>query len=157
MNAAALCESVLRRALHEVREKAIPVYTFALYHDHESSAISVCVDTEENSNVAVASMNRYNMKYFMSAVAEKDLKSASLWQANVGRSLSLGDFSLVNAAHTELGSVKVDKLFYLTMVESLIEVQDEVATLSPDRDRLVLACSGPNDEVAYVWAVPSAT
>jgi len=40
------------------------VYTFALYHDHESAAVSVCVDTEANSRRVVAHTNRYNMKHF---------------------------------------------------------------------------------------------
>lgn len=151
-----LLDSVLQSALSEVRQKSIPVYTFALYHDHESNAVSVCVDTEENSSKSVASMNRYNMKYFMKAIDEKDLKAASLWQANIGRSLSLGDFALVNLARTDLGKTKAVAAFYLSMVEALIRVQGEVIALSPNPERLVFACSGPNEEVAYVWSAQSA-
>jgi hypothetical protein len=153
MSTAELLSSVLHRALAEVRQKSIPIYTFALYHDHESSAVSVCVDTEENSGKNVASTNRYNMKYFMQAIAAKDLKSASLWQANIGRSLSLGDFTLVNCARTDLGKTKATPAFYLAMVEALVSVQSDVVALSPNPERLVFASSGPNDEVAYVWSV----
>jgi hypothetical protein len=92
-------------------------------------------------------------KHFAEAVAEKNLKTAGLWQANAGRSLSLGDFALVNAARTELGSITPDMAFYLSMIESIIAVQDEVAALSPNPEQLLFACSGPDDEVAYVWAM----
>jgi hypothetical protein len=151
-----LLDSVLQRALAEVRQKSVPIYTFALYHDHESNAVSVCVDTEENSAKCVASTNRYNMKYFMKAIAEKDLKAASLWQANIGRSLSLGDFTLVNAARTDLGKAKTTAAFYLSMIEALVRVQGEVIALSPNPERLAFASSGPDDEVAYVWSAQSA-
>ena len=152
MSAPKLFASVLQSALAEVRQKSIPVYTFALYHDHESNTISVCVDTEENSARCVASMNRYNVKYFMQAIADKDLKSASLWQANIGRNLSLGDFVLVNCARADLGKTKATSTFYLAMIEALVAVQSEVVALSPNPEQLVLASSGPNDEVAYVWS-----
>ncbi|WP_227818313.1 hypothetical protein [Nitrogeniibacter aestuarii] len=97
-------------------------------------------------------MNRYNVKYFMQAIADKDLKSASLWQANIGRNLSLGDFVLVNCARADLGKTKATSTFYLAMIEALVAVQSEVVALSPNPERLVLASSGPNDEVAYVWS-----
>jgi hypothetical protein len=70
-------------------------------------------------------MNRYNMKYFMQAIADKDLKSANLWQANIGRSLSLGDFLLVNCARTDLGKTKTTPAFYLAMIEALVAVQSK--------------------------------
>lgn len=153
MPPAALFASVLQRALAEVRDHAIPVYTFALYHDQESAAVSVCVDTQESSAKLVASSNRHSMKYFAEAVAEMDLKAASLWQANVGRSLSLGDFALVNVARTDLGKIKSNEAFYVTMIESVIAVQEEVAALAPDPGLLLFACPGPNDEVEYVWSL----
>lgn len=149
-------DSILQRAVAEVRQKSIPIYTFALYHDHESNTVSVCVDTEENSAKCVASTNRYNLKYFMKAIADKDLKAAGLWQANTGRSLSLGDFTLVNIARSDIGNTKATSAFYLSMIEALLRVQTEVIALSPNPERLAFASSGPNDEVAYVWSAPSA-
>jgi hypothetical protein len=155
MEARSLFASVLNTALSEVTVKAIPIFTFALYHDHESSAVSVCVDTEENSNRSVVATNAFNMRYFMKAIANGDLKAAELWQANVGRSLSLGDFTMVNVARTPLNSVPVDDQFYVSMVKALVAVQEQVAALSPNPERLVFACSGAEDEVAYVWSLPS--
>jgi hypothetical protein len=156
MNRLSFFTSVLNSALLDVAAKKLPVFTFALYHDHESGAVSVCVDTEENSNRSVVSMNRYNMRYFMQALTNGDLKSAGLWQANIGRSLSLGDFALVNAARTSLGNLTVDGGFYLDMMKSLVAVRDQVAALAPEPERLVFACSGANDEVAFVWSYESA-
>ena len=32
--------------LEHVKKHSVPVYTFALYYDHESPAVAVCIDTE---------------------------------------------------------------------------------------------------------------
>jgi hypothetical protein len=149
-----LFERVLGVALDEVRAKGTPVFTFALYHDCESRTVSVCVDTEDNSRRKVLSTNCYNMRHFLNAVAEGDLEAASLWQANIGRCLSLGDFTLVNVARTGQGEIPVDEQFYLSMVRALVKVQSQVALLAPHPERLVLACSSPNNEVGYVWSLP---
>ena len=155
MRASLLFEGVLEAALAEISAKAIPVFTFAMYHDHESRAVSVCVDTEESSARSVASENRYNMRYFVEAIDGRDLKAASLWQANIGRSLSLGDFALVNVARTPLGTVAANKKFYVSMVRSIMAVEDRIVRLSPAPERLLFASSGLDDEVAYVWSVRS--
>ena len=155
MDPSNLFAEVLEKAISEVKARQIPVFTFAFYHDHESAAVSVCVDTEENSNRFVVDQNRYNMGYFLPAVANGELTTASLWQANVGRSLSLGDFHLVNVARTEFGGGEVDEHFYVGMVRALVAVQDRVAQLSPHPERLVFVCSGADDEAGLVWALPT--
>jgi hypothetical protein len=152
---AQLFTQVLESALTEIDARAIPVFTFALFHDHESKAISVCVDTEENSTKVVQGINVYNMKHFMEAVRTGDLTSASLWQANIGRSLSLGDFAMVNVARTALGNLEVNTQFYVAMVQAVMAKQEVIAAFSPSPERLVFACSGPQDEVALVWSMPA--
>ena len=102
-------------------------------------------------------MNSYNMRYFVQAVATKNLKDALLWQANSGRSLSLGDFALVNVARTTLDQQTLDGTFYVAMVQSLMAVHKRVAALALNPERLIFICSGENDEVAYVWSMPSDT
>lgn len=149
-----LFASVLDNALADVKALSIPVFTFALYHDHESEAVSVCVDTEENSNQFVIATNHFNMRYFKKAIEIGDLQEAQLWQANIGRSLSLGDFKLVNLARTQLNGIPINDQFYVAMVQALVAVQARLATLAPKPERLVFACSGPNEEVAYVWSLP---
>lgn len=153
MAARELFQQVLESAIRELREHRFPVFTFALFHDHESRAVSVCADTAENSSKTVQSMNRHSMKYFMEAVAEGDLEDAGLWQANIGRSLSLGDFALVNLARTPIGTIKANKRFYLDMIRAVVDRQADIAALAPDPQRLLLACSGPELEVAYVWSI----
>ena len=155
MSAASLFHDVLESALSEIESSGLPVFTFAMYHDHESGAVSVCAESEANSARAVASMNAYNAKYFGTAVAKGDLKDAALWQANVGRSLSLGDFAIVNAARTDIGEVPVDDRFYVLMAQAVVAIQDRVAALAPQPEKLVFACSGADDEVALVWAMPA--
>lgn len=148
---------VLNRAIADLEAKKLQVYTFSFYHDHESNALSVCADTEENSKRTVAIINGNNMKHFMRAVREGNLQSASLWQANIGRSLSLGDFVAVNFARTDLANSSISNEFYLNMVQALINVQDRVAQLAPCPSDLVFTCSGPNDEVQYAWALPNSS
>lgn len=145
--------SVLNNAIAKLRADAVPVFTFAFYHDHESGAVSVCVDTEANSNRQVRSTNRYNTKHFRTEIAGGNLAGVSLWQANVGRNLSLGDFAKVNLARTAFNGPEVSDEFYLLMVRALLAVEDEIAALAPDPGRLIFTCSGPNDEVAYVWSL----
>jgi hypothetical protein len=146
---------VLSHAIIQIRERALPVYTFALYFDHESEAISVCVDTEENSARTVLSMNAYNTKHFHRAVSDGDLKMAKLWQASLGRSLSLGDFALVNAGRTELPGVEQDELLFATMLNALVAAELEVSKLAPAPRKLIFACSGVANEVEYVWSAAS--
>jgi hypothetical protein len=155
MPPANLVQTVLRQALAEIKSSGISVFTFALYFDHESSAVSVCVDTEENSARTVAQMNRYNAKYFHQSVAAADLKMAALWQANVGRSLSLGDFELVNVARTEVPQSAVDEQFFVQLVQELVGIESRVVLLATAHEKLLFACSSANEEVAYVWSAAS--
>ncbi|TDP61420.1 hypothetical protein [Roseateles toxinivorans] len=59
MSPSKLFSEVLANAISEVKRRQVPVFTFALYHDHESKAVSVCVDTEENSGKVVRSIVLY--------------------------------------------------------------------------------------------------
>ena len=155
MTATDLFRAVLVRALEELEAAPIPIYTFALYHDHESSAVSVCVDTEESSQRLVLSTNRYNAGHFLQEVRAGNLRGASLWQANIGRSLSLGDFARVNLARSPLNGLAIDDDFYLEMVRAVCEVAERIGALSPDPNRVIYATSGKDDEVAYVWSLPT--
>lgn len=149
---ARLVNEILGQAIARVRNEAVPIYTFALYHDHESAALSVCIDTEENSRRCVAQMNRYAKKHFADALTRGNLGAAALWRANVGRSLSLGDFALVNMARRDLGPLRDQDDFYLTLVRSLALVESPVLALSPDPERTLFCCSGADDETQYVWS-----
>ena len=147
-----LFDRVLADAITAVRRERIRVFTFAFYHDHESRAVSVCVDTEESSKRLVASSNAYNQKYFWPAIEQGDLDDAALWTANVGRSLSLGDFALVNLARTDLPRGKITKDFYLEMVRALSAKEEEIVSLAASRESLLFCASGADEEVALTWA-----
>ena len=155
MHPGELVDEVLNAAIAEVAARELPVFTFALYFDHESEAISVCVDTEENSARTVAAINSYNARHFHRALADGDLKMAELWQANIGRSLSLGDFALVNVARREMPGAEQSDAFFLLLMRKLVVREREIAALCLERERLVLACSGVASEVAYVWSANS--
>lgn len=71
-------DNTIDQGLAEAARRDLAIHTFALYYDHESPAISVCIDTAESSRRKVADINAYNRKYFEEAVAAGDLKTAAL-------------------------------------------------------------------------------
>lgn len=150
----AFIEKIIDQALSESECKQIPIYTFALYFDHESLALSACIDTEENSKATVARINTYNRKYFFQAVASGDLKGASLWLANAGRSLSLGDFHMVNMAREELpAGVSPNQEFFVSVVQTLVISERKIAAQAESPQSLLLCSSGMSGEVEYWWSV----
>jgi hypothetical protein len=104
----------------------------------------------------VRGINAYNLRYFCKAVDSGDLQTAALWQANVGRNLSLGDFTAVNLARTDLPE-DVSGVDYCAMVRVVMSRHEEIRTLSLDPSLTLLACSGPEDEVALVWSLPESS
>ncbi len=152
-------DRVIKAALAELAADPIPIYTFALYHDHESGAVSVCADTRESSLALVRQSNAWTMKYFAEHVRDGNWRSAVLFQANIGRSLSLGDFARVNVARTDLPSGAVDgESFYLAMAKAVIANQQEILGLALSREDVIFCCSDADSEVGLVWsALPVAT
>lgn len=147
-------DNTIDQALAEAARRDLAIHTFALYYDHESPAISVCIDTAESSRRTVADINAYNRKYFEEVVAAGDLKTAALWEANIGRSLSLGDFALFGAARAELApDFEPDPAFFLLMMQRVMAAEGRIAVLAKDRSELVLCCTGPDDEVEYCWSL----
>jgi hypothetical protein len=155
MQLSALIDEVLTDAIAESAAKKVPVYTFSLYFDHESAAISVCIDTRENSDRVAASINTYNTRHFHRSIADGDLAMAALWQAIVGRSLSIGDFTVVNSARREVEGIELNETLFLHMVRGLVARERDVLALAPSPESVVFACSGVNNEVAYVWSAAS--
>jgi hypothetical protein len=152
-----LFDDVLSRAIPQVREAGIDIFTFAFYHDHESQAVSICVDTEPNSARLVQRRNAFAIHHFSAAVADGDLKKAALFQANVERSISLGDFTLVNVARTGIGSIRADSDFYLNMIRALRAHESEIVSMASDPRRLLFCSSSEKWEVGYTWSYRGAS
>ncbi len=147
-------ESLIDEALLKV--KGIDIFTFAIYHDHESGFVSICIDTKENSEKQVAESNKYSMKYFRRFIGEGDLDSATLWQANIGRNLSLGDFQFVNVVEKELNKIEPDTEFYLSMVKALLNKSSLILLNSTHGNSLLFCCSTANEEVGLTWVQENA-
>ncbi len=147
-------ESLIDEALLKV--KGIDIFTFAIYHDHESGFVSICIDTKENSEKQVVESNKYSMKYFRRLISEGDLDSATLWQANIGRNLSLGDFQFVNVVEKELNEIEPDTEFYLTMVKALLNKSSLILLNSTHGNSLLFCCSTANEEVGLTWVQENA-
>ena len=146
------------KLIDEALEKAggIDIYTFAIYHDHESDFVSVCIDTKQNSEKQLLESNKYSMKHFRRVIDEGDLKEAALWQANIGRNLSLGDFEAVNIAEKEIRSRSIGNDFYLAMVKAIQNKSDNILQQSTFGSSLLFCCSTGNEEVGLTWVQENA-
>jgi len=147
-----IAAAVIDQALAEVVADQIPVFTFALYFDHESPALSVCVDTRSNSDAQILEQNAYSSRYFHRSIADGDFEQAKRWQANVGRNLSLGDFTKVNIARVELDLPNYTDVDCVALVRELMSREAEIRSLASSPDDLVFCCSTPEDEVGLVWS-----
>jgi|TARA_B110000211_G_scaffold233531_1_gene300032 hypothetical protein len=147
-------ENLIDEALSKV--SGLNIYTFAIYHDHESGFVSVCIDTEENSKLKLEKSNEFSMKYFRDNVRKGDLEQAMLWSANIGRNLSLGDFSAVNISAKEINDISTDNSFYLGMVNAIEKKASKILERSTHGKSLIFCCSTADDEVGLAWAPGSA-
>lgn len=149
-----IATEIITAALKEACDLQIPIHTFALYYDHESPAISVCIDTAEQSRQAAIAFNRFNTKHFLQFAIDGDLAQAAKWQANGGRNLELGGFAYINLQRRNIPTKRGGTKFYAGLLQSLVAQQELVARQAKIRSDLILCCTGPNDEVEYVWSVP---
>jgi hypothetical protein len=144
-------DALLASALSAAKAKAVPIYSFALYHDSESSAFSVCIDTHSNSLTATAKSNAFTSEYFGKYVTERDYKSAVLWQP-IFRNASLGDYAYANIASvdTDIGHkyTESDVLEYVIKIRRL---EGEILSLSPNPRDVLFSCSTPDDEFGICW------
>ena len=155
MDRQSLIDDVLKGGLAAAANGQFRLFTVALYLDHESKALSLCFDTQRNSRQRVAEINQYSSGFFQEALANGDLKQAALWQANVGRNLSLGDFAYVNVARASLGDIELNEELISSMVQSLNRHRVQFAQLSPSPSTLVFACSSLDEEVGLTWSLTS--
>lgn len=145
-------KKIIFEGLKKAKVRDLNIYTFALYHDHESHVATVCIDTVESSNRLVMSSNEYSNKYFSKAIEARDLSNATLWNANGGRSFSLGDFALVNASEINVPRKPKTPDFYLDMVHSIEEMRDLIQMQSTHGRSLLFCCSTEGSEVGLVWS-----
>ena len=143
---------MIRAAIGEAEKRDLRIYTFALYFDHESPALAVCMDTKENSRLRVREQNNYSAKYFLKFIGDRDIERAARWQANVGRNLSLGDFAVVNVAREEVGPIELSAEDCLGLIERVLAHESAIRKLADDADELVFCCTSPSDEVGIVWS-----
>jgi hypothetical protein len=149
--------SILERAIAELQKARADVYTFSFCHEQKSGAVSVYADTEANSRRVIGALNRSSMKRFARAVKKRDLDEALMWQATVGRSLSLGDFAYKKLAKSSLGKLKSAEGLHEAMLLAAMNVAPKVASLASDREMLLFTCSTVDEEVGLVWTADAAS
>jgi hypothetical protein len=84
------------------------------------------------------------------AVDSGDLQAAVLWNANVGRNLGIWKFE--NLARTDLPKGRLPQKFYQEMMYALRAREGEILPLAVSAEKLLFCCSGPNDEVEFMWS-----
>ncbi len=146
-----LCDELINETLNILTTKQISIYTFAFYHDHESDAISICIDTESNSEKVVNSSNEFTLKYFHDELSNQNLDSLKLWNINSGRNLSLGDFQYANIVYKNIDKRFINSDMYLSMINSIERNKSRIVSYSKCPDKIVFCCSSADNEVAYIW------
>lgn len=106
-------KKIIFEGLKKAQIRSVDIFTFALYHDHESHVVTVCIDTIESSKRSVLSSNNFSKQQFLKAIVNGNVESAKLWNANGGRSFSLGDFSIVNASEVYAPRKPSKDTFYI--------------------------------------------
>ena len=138
-------------SLKKIEKAKINIYTYALYHDHESGFVSVCIDTKDNSLRSVQSSNDYVREKFITAIGNNDLKKALLWQCNAGRNFSLGNFKYINIEEIKVPLKPKSNSFYLDMVKAIEEMSELIIRHSSYGKELAFCCSTKSEEVGLIW------
>lgn len=151
--------AVLDQAITALNKARADVYTFAFCHDRERGVVFVSADSEANSRRAVREINRASMKQFAKAVRKRDLDEALVWQASIGRNLSVSEFEWAHITRRPLGKHKHAPTLHEAMLLSALEHAPKIIALSSDPETLLFTCSTPDEEVGLIWtadATPSA-
>jgi hypothetical protein len=146
-----LLTSVLQRAIAELIKARADVYTFAFCHDRDKHTLSVCADSAANSRRVIRKLNRQSMKRFAAAVRKRDLDEASVWQATVGRGLSLSEFAWTDLGQRSLGKLAHAPSLHAAMLQAAMKRAPEVVQLASDPEALLFTCSTVDEEVGLVW------
>jgi len=144
-------KKIIYEGLRKAKTRGLNIYTFGLYHDHESHLVTVCIDTIESSSKSVRSSNAFTKQQFKRAVDEGNIRSAASWAANAGRSFSLGDFALVNASVIDVPRKPETPKLYFDMVKAIEEMRDLIELQSSHGSNLFFCCSTENEEVGLIW------
>ncbi len=140
-------------ALQKVAKANIDIYTFAIYHDHESGFVSICIDTKENSKNTILNANSFIKEQFQLAIENDDLDRAADWQTSGGRSFELGSFRHKNIDDIRVPINPKRKSFYLDMVKAVQEMSELIARHSSHGKNLLFCSSTSKREVGLVWSV----
>lgn len=144
-------EGMIYEALRKTEVRGVDIYTFALYHDHESELATVCVDTIQRSSSAVRSNNEFCQQQFFRAIEDGDIAEAMLWNSNGGRNYGLGDFAFRNLSEIDVPRRLNSPQLYLDMVGAVRTMSELISRQSQHGDRLIFFCSTENSEVGLIW------
>jgi len=146
-------ENLIKASIGKIEDGKIDVYSYALYFDHESKRrISICIDTKQNSILAVSKSNEFRQKYFIEFLDEGDFDSVKNFSFNSGRNYSLGDYKFRNMVSYEYShDLDYSHSFILGAIRAIISLQDEITKFSTDPEQVLFSCSTMEDEFGVSW------
>jgi len=146
-------EDLIRASIDRINDEKIDVYSYAIYFDHESKRrLSVCIDTKDNSKLAVAKSNKFTEKYFAKFLNENDSDSIVNFSVNSGRNYSLGNFKYVNITSFEHDKdVDYSNTLILRAIKTIVSRQDEITKFSTNPEQVLFSCSTKEDEYGVSW------
>ncbi|QQS06927.1 MAG: hypothetical protein IPK50_08525 [Fibrobacterota bacterium] len=146
-------DEMIQEALQMIADAKAEIYTLAFYHDHESSEISVCIDTEEQSSRTILESNKFTRKYFQKTLAEGDAEGLKLWNFQAGRSFSLGNFEYVSVSARPVPSEYEDgsSNLYLEMIRAIERNKSSILQHTHAPEQVMFCCSSADAEVQYIW------
>jgi hypothetical protein len=147
---------ILECAIDELHSQRADVHTFAFCVEAGGRAVSVYADSETNARRVVHALNRASMKRFVRAVQKRDLDEASMWQASVGRNLSLRTFAWKTLARRALGKHSQAPELHHAMLLAALQHTPRVLELSSAPERVLFTCSTPDEEVGLIWTADAA-
>lgn len=155
-----LIDRVIARAIDEISSRGFAgqIVTFALYFEQEGAVLSVCADTLDNSLAKQEKARNWSYQYLSESIDNGDLAKAALFNHSVGRSLSLGDFTLRNLAEHALEpddeTHDMSQSFFVALAQGLHRNAGVCLSICDSKQPTVLACSTHNDEVGLMWTPP---
>jgi len=146
---------MLKESIALIEKEHIDVYSFGITYDVYNRWMVACIDTEENSLLAISQHRAFARKHFNDLIQPGNQLGYDMlvhWGAATGRNTSLGDYRYHRVAeHQYPDDFSYDKAFIMDAIRLVISYQDRITTYSHDQDDVVFSCGTAEDEYGISW------
>jgi hypothetical protein len=145
-----MIDTLIYSAINVAKKNKIDIYTFSLYYSHEDRMFSICIDTKENSDLAIMRAREFDIETFNMLYEIKDYDLLETNTITSGRNLSLGDFKYRNIVKSD-GAPKLTKKLILAAMATMRTYEPNIRKLSSTPDEIVLSVTSLIDEFGIGW------